>query len=813
MPKAFYGLKDFSGGLNDAFNPRDIADNQLSETDNIILDERMSIKPLGGDSAHTDIPDGTAGHITPGYGAFVFESDHEQGSSALDTGENWFVMCDGLTGTIDLYDLKGDAFNSSQVDLGTPTSDTFAANKLDFNDNSASGANDTIVDDDDTMISNGFRKGDIIAISGCTDDTDNNLNGVRIKNVTVSTITLDHSGILDSLDDDNEAGTPTITKLIKAVYYFSDEALRIADGTFGASVQPYWYGYVKRQHFGSLSLSSTTSFDNWFSNVNTLAAPTELVIHASNYPSAGAGFQFSTTAASVSGGGYDAVAYQIATSFIYDGHQESLLYVPTANNTFTPSADNYKVTMNLHATAPFDERISGARVYVRVDGTDDPWALLIDIDMARGARAGLSGDYSAWVKNSGDQVYVNSVVSLAPSLETYEILNGFLPSERKITISGNGEGYKTAVVANRRCFVANIKTENEDGQTIQMRDRIMYTPVGKFDTFPRSYFIDVVKGDSEEFIKLEEYSDRLLAFKTRKLYILNIASPSPANWFLEEIKDFSGIEHPHAAVKTEFGICWINKFGLFLYDGNNVTNLLRNKIKESTWQDYVNANTVIGYNPKKYYLVILKSAFATDGDVYVYDFRTGSWVSGQAAFDTNVNRSNIVSDWNGNMTTTYQNLTTGDLTWTNTNSNWGSYSGGNLWNATADNYSVKEWSDDIRDVTAENFKVTTKDIDFGDPGRVKKVYGITLTYKSDNDQTQPIYYATDGGTSFSDQLTGNFSGTGTGWKKLRATSSSPISCQSIRFRITNPTTTTGTSEGIQINDMSIEYRPIYKRVS
>ena len=180
MPKAFYGLKDFSGGLNDAFNPRDIADNQLSETDNIILDERMSIKPLGGDSTHTDIPDGTAGHITPGYGAFVFESDHEQGSSALDTGENWFAMCDGLTGTIDLYDLKGDAFNSSQVDLGTPTSDTFASNKLAFTDNSGSGTNDTIVDDDSTMISNGFRKGDIIAISGCTDDTDNNLNGVRI---------------------------------------------------------------------------------------------------------------------------------------------------------------------------------------------------------------------------------------------------------------------------------------------------------------------------------------------------------------------------------------------------------------------------------------------------------------------------------------------------------------------------------------------------------------------------------------------------------------------------------------------------------
>ena len=48
--------------------------------------------------------------------------------------------------------------------------------------------------------------------------------------------------------------------------------------------------------------------------------------------------------------------------------------------------------------------------------------------------------------------------------------------------------------------------------------------------------------------------------------------------------------------------------------------------------------------------------------------------------------------------------------------------------------------------------------------------------------------------------------------KVRAKASSPISCQSIRFKITN-SANTGTSEGIQINDISVEYRAIYKRVS
>ena len=417
--------------------------------------------------------------------------------------------------------------------------------------------------------------------------------------------------------------------------------------------------------------------------------------------------------------------------------------------------------------------------------------------------------YSPWVIDSGDDVKVTGIISLSLNLETYEILNGFRPDEQKITISGVGEGYKTAVVANRRCYVANVKTQNEEGVLTQMRDRIMYTPIGKFDTFPRSFFVDVVKGDAEEFIKLEEFSDRLLAFKNRKLYVINIASPSPANWYVENIKDFAGILHPYASVKTEFGICWVNDFGLYMYDGQNITNLLFNKIKESDWQSFVTEDTLIGYNPRRYYLVIMKDAFANLGDVYVYDFRVQSFVSGKSAFDDDYNRSNMVVDWNGNMTTVYQTKYFGDLEWTTA----GDWDGANNnWNDTTDGYNIKEWSDTMRSITNNEFKFTTRDIDFGDPSRNKKVYGLTLTYKSDTNQTQPIYYATDGSTSFSSQLTGNFA-SGSGWQKLRATASTPIECQSIRFKVSNPSRPTGTTDGIQINDLSVEYRPIFKRVS
>lgn len=802
MPRGFYTLNDFSGGLNSAMDPRDLAENEISEAENIVMDQRKSVRPLGGDTTHTDVGSGlTAGHITPGYGAFVFESDHEAGSSALDTGENWLAVMDSKTAQVDLYDKTGDSFNANKIDLGTITTYTGTVDEINFPTTS------TITDDSNGFVTAGFQKGDIIGITGCSTESANNLNAVRITKVVAGTITVEGTPFTVAAD---EGGTVVIHKLPLSVFYFADEALRVADASFGTNIQPYWYGYIKRTHFNGTTTAD--SYDDWYSKTNDLAAPTEMKVETSTgYPSAGAGFRIKITDGAANTGTFKDSTYEFAATFIYDGHQESLLFIDSSNRTHTPANKSCKLTVELRAVSPFDRRISGARIYVREDGTDDIWSLFCDINLRDGARMERSGTYNSWVDGAtaSTDAKVTGMDILSPNIETYEILNGFSPDETKITISGNGEGYKTAVIANRRCYVANVKTLNRDGVATRMRDRIMYTPIGKFDTFPTSFFIDVVKGDAEEFVKLEEFSDRLLAFKSRKLYVINIASPSPANWYVEEIKDFAGIKHPYASVKTEFGICWINDFGLYMYDGQNITNLLFNKIKESDWQSFVTEDTLIGYNPRRYYLVVLKDAFANLGDVYVYDFRVQSFVSGKSAFDDDYNRSNMVVDWNGNMTTVYQTKFFGDLEWTTA----GDWEGANnVWELTKDGYSIKEWSDTMRSIVNDEFKFTTRDIDFGSPSRKKKVYSLILTYKSDTNQTQPIYYATDGGTTFSSQLTGNFV-SGSGWQKLRATAGTPIECQSIRFKVSNPTNATGTTDGIQINDMSVEYRPTYKRVS
>jgi hypothetical protein len=107
--------------------------------------------------------------------------------------------------------------------------------------------------------------------------------------------------------------------------------------------------------------------------------------------------------------------------------------------------------------------------------------------------------------------------------------------------------------------------------------------------------------------------------------------------------------------------------------------------------------------------------------------------------------------------------------------------------------------------------ISTKDIDFGQPGLKKKVYAIYITHRtpsSSSTQTTPVSYATNGGTSFTN-LTGNITATGGAWSVSKFYSATPIECQSIRFKVTN-----SSADGmLEINDMAIEYRQINKKVA
>ena len=132
MPKQFYKLNDFTGGLNLIRDARDISPPELTQADN------LSLRIAGSVSTANEIY-GTDSNLTPadiysypGGGLFYFESDREGGASARDVGERWTAALDSRTGQLSLKgDVTGDL--SAVTDMGTITTKTFSADEIQFN--------------------------------------------------------------------------------------------------------------------------------------------------------------------------------------------------------------------------------------------------------------------------------------------------------------------------------------------------------------------------------------------------------------------------------------------------------------------------------------------------------------------------------------------------------------------------------------------------------------------------------------------------------------------------------------------------------
>ena len=81
MPKQLYKITQFHGGLNSNSDARDIAENELSEATDVMVDELGKIRMMGGTTAHAATSNPTV-VINPGYGLFYFSHDRLEGNDA-----------------------------------------------------------------------------------------------------------------------------------------------------------------------------------------------------------------------------------------------------------------------------------------------------------------------------------------------------------------------------------------------------------------------------------------------------------------------------------------------------------------------------------------------------------------------------------------------------------------------------------------------------------------------------------------------------------------------------------------------------------
>jgi hypothetical protein len=320
----------------------------------------------------------------------------------------------------------------------------------------------------------------------------------------------------------------------------------------------------------------------------------------------------------------------------------------------------------------------------------------------------------------------------------------------------------------------------------------MYSEINRFDTFPITNFIDIGTNDGESFIKLESFADRLLAFKEKTLYVINIGSGSDTQWFLESEHKNMGVEFHAATVKTDFGVAWVNKNGLFFYDGSKITNL-QTKILESEWSGFVNADTMIGYEPTHKHLVVVRDAAAsgaTSGDAYVYSFITNSFTFVEDMV-VNAVKTNIITD-------AYNKMTLGSAL-----DELESYDGEPDYNTT--------------------FDIKLKDDDFGLPNIVKKIYGVTVEYSSNavDGSSDPVtntngfkyLYTSDSGVKTAVANGGNLNSTAGDLDVNKITFGTPLLASSFQVQIDLDAVDVAGTNINKINNVGVEYRPIHKRIT
>jgi|9_EtaG_2_1085328.scaffolds.fasta_scaffold00040_58 hypothetical protein len=854
MPRQSLQLNDFSGGLNTKSSPRDIAPNQVTKANNVVLSNPGLVLSSSVSSAKLATANAPNEQTTAGYGAFMFNSQYntdisgtegnavqvfafpENNASGTSTKILTYARNFGRTGVfllnedtrdaqIDMqtenevlpvyYYVDGSLFVSDEkvveettneqprrlvyvkdaTRLGTDisstnkwvdttlkieTSDTQfedISNADTFSTNpSADGEFSIIVQTDPTLDSQDFgtivKTGSTEKLVTTTNPNETNPDQTADIRLTDTVIYLTLQGIDDNLSSQSltyavtvdatttnvySAGAFNNTNMMGNIIYINNEAMRVrkVSAINGSSTGDILEVTVDRAVFTGTPLEH--------------AGTSEVQVAIE-------------TNITVTGGGWEAGSYEFCHTVVDLQDNETLPQTPKSDLfAITSGAYFTGVKFRIKDAGTWRMNEKGVRVYTRKKDGNGRWILFLDVDYQRGVRKNLFEDYQAL--SQVDTLYHENSTAfdiVNPSLDTYESINGYSQDEESIDIgtgnaTGTAGGFKAATVCARRAWVANVKKNGE-----VYDDRIYYSPVNRFATFPDSYYLDIGISDGDSFTALHSLGNRLLAFKQKKLYVINVSSSSDAGWYLEAEYDGMGCIFQNAVSKTPFGVCWVNRNGVYIFDGQSAPKELTLRLDDNLWQSGQELSDAllkpsIAYEPKYKQLYVLQdsamtsnSGVDTEDKIFCYDFATQGWTTRACVGSADV--SNFVESFDGV-------------------------------------YFFKHSDNKIHlvsnDQGTENIDLRTKDIDFGNPGLVKRVNRVFVTAKG-NGTNLTLSYANDGESSYQD-LSAQALGTEYTIKEFTI-NTADRNCESMAFKIT-------ANGSITINDINIDYRQTNKRPS
>ena len=464
MPKQTYVINAFHGGINNSADPRDIQDNELVKSTNLVVDEVGLIKTTGSNVNHGDVPvlDNTGAGVTqiPGSGLFYFSHDRlgseDAGSNEDETGDNYLALYDDSDAQIWIYSLATDDWNDD-----SNSAENGVINFLGKTTSAAARPSYYSIDGNLRVSSGEFGEY----------DSDSNINEGGSFSSSDTTLTVDNG---------NHFAVGNYIKINNEILYVTAKStndLTVRRGMFGTKVNDHaddtdiyilninqWYGYIKNNFFQASNTKPVYTTDKWYNEIQHLRSLDDLGITLESYnansnsPTSSQisainkivlAYWFSTTDDDV---GFWQGSYWFGFTPVYIGNQEGPISTvgssPVQIHKEILNVQLYISHTSLTSTSIaihplIDERIIGLKLYIK-NFTSDEWFLLKNFDLLEGGEHGwatYNSDAAAGVNvDSG-----NTLTGFWKTTTTADSLSIASPSNTT-SYEGAGDEANTCVV-------------------------------------------------------------------------------------------------------------------------------------------------------------------------------------------------------------------------------------------------------------------------------------------------------------------------------------------------------------------------------
>tara|TARA_Y100001973_G_C5202464_1_gene338870 strand:- start:230 stop:4045 length:3816 start_codon:yes stop_codon:yes gene_type:complete len=311
-------------------------------------------------------------------------------------------------------------------------------------------------------------------------------------------------------------------------------------------------------------------------------------------------------------------------------------------------------------------RLKGVEIYARFTNTDPNNIYLIcEIDLNKGWKSFATGKWKDLTTHGNVSHYGTSYTSSTGGPITDHIIYKAVPTfqsfyhkyqlawDEPVGFESDGTGWKTACVFNRRAYYGNVRIKGKDNQLRYYPDGILKSALGMYASVGVSNLIEATINDGDDIVALRVAGNKLCQFKKYSLTIMGIKmlENGENREEIEETIHHVGLENDNQICDTPYGLFWVSRSGIYLYNGQEFKTLSTNQegslINKTQWESFYGKRTHVGYDAYWNQVHICKDMISNN-ETLIYSFNTGAFTEAVGLYG-GTRKTGFVTDREGHL--------------------------------------------------------------------------------------------------------------------------------------------------------------------